>query len=89
MRCAWSLVVHRTRARVNLNIYIPVDDEKKVRKMYASLSNPFEIIVGTYEQYLLGYKVQNIVNVSTYTLHTLNYRLFIIAINYYVLLMYF
>nr|XP_012226354.1 PREDICTED: p21-activated protein kinase-interacting protein 1-like [Linepithema humile] len=30
--------------------------------MYPSLSNPFEIIVGTYEQYLLGYKVQNIVN---------------------------
>ncbi|XP_024872846.1 p21-activated protein kinase-interacting protein 1-like [Temnothorax curvispinosus] len=26
------------------------------------LSNPFEIIVGTYEQYLLGYKVHNIVN---------------------------
>ncbi|XP_072742967.1 p21-activated protein kinase-interacting protein 1-like [Anoplolepis gracilipes] len=25
-------------------------------------SNPFEIIVGTYEQYLLGYKVHNIVN---------------------------
>ncbi|XP_011686626.1 PREDICTED: p21-activated protein kinase-interacting protein 1-like [Wasmannia auropunctata] len=28
----------------------------------ARLSNPFEIIVGTYEQYLLGYKVRNIVN---------------------------
>lgn len=24
----------------------------------------FEVIVGTYEQYLLGYKVNNIVNVS-------------------------
>ncbi|XP_012534715.1 p21-activated protein kinase-interacting protein 1-like [Monomorium pharaonis] len=28
----------------------------------AGLSNPFEIVVGTYEQYLLGYKVHNIVN---------------------------
>ncbi|CAL1680060.1 unnamed protein product [Lasius platythorax] len=26
------------------------------------LSNPFEIIVGTYEQYLLGYKVHSVVN---------------------------
>lgn len=30
----------------------------------ATPPNPFEIIVGTYEQYLLGYKVHNIVNVS-------------------------
>jgi len=30
------------------------------------LPNPFEIIVGTYEQYLLGYKVHNIVNVSKF-----------------------
>ncbi|KAG5320138.1 PK1IP protein, partial [Pseudoatta argentina] len=28
----------------------------------ATLLSPFEIIVGTYEQYLLGYKVHNIVN---------------------------
>ncbi|XP_012061856.1 PREDICTED: p21-activated protein kinase-interacting protein 1-like [Atta cephalotes] len=28
----------------------------------AKLLNPFEIIVGTYEQYLLGYKVHNIIN---------------------------
>lgn len=26
--------------------------------------DPFEIIVGTYEQYLLGYRVQSVVNVS-------------------------
>lgn len=26
----------------------------------------FEVIVGTYEQYLLGYKVNNVVNVSEY-----------------------
>lgn len=32
----------------------------------ARLSNPFEIVVGTYEQYLLGYKVHNIVNVSIF-----------------------
>ncbi|KYN03490.1 PREDICTED: p21-activated protein kinase-interacting protein 1-like [Cyphomyrmex costatus] len=28
----------------------------------ARLLNPFEIIVGTYEQYLLGYKVHNVIN---------------------------
>ncbi|XP_014482105.1 PREDICTED: p21-activated protein kinase-interacting protein 1-like isoform X2 [Dinoponera quadriceps] len=28
----------------------------------SGISDPFEIIVGTYEQYLLGYKVHNIVN---------------------------
>lgn len=30
----------------------------------SNMSDPFEIIVGTYEQYMLGYKVNNIVNVS-------------------------
>ncbi|EFN85984.1 p21-activated protein kinase-interacting protein 1-like [Harpegnathos saltator] len=30
--------------------------------MDSRVTDPFEIIVGTYEQYLLGYKVQNIVN---------------------------
>jgi len=59
-----------------------VIDEQKVRKMHPSLTNPFEIIVGTYEQYLLGYKVQNIVNVSI-SYRILNYRLFFIIVNYY------
>lgn len=30
------------------------------------MPNPFEIIVGTYEQYLLGYKVHSVVNVSKF-----------------------
>ncbi|XP_043251844.1 p21-activated protein kinase-interacting protein 1-like isoform X1 [Colletes gigas] len=34
-------------------------------RLDANVSNPFEIIVGTYEQYLLGYKVNNIVNEYT------------------------
>lgn len=33
-------------------------------KLNLETSDPFEIVVGTYEQYLLGYKVSNIVNVS-------------------------
>lgn len=32
--------------------------------MDSGIFDPFEIIVGTYEQYLLGYKVHNVVNVS-------------------------
>lgn len=30
----------------------------------SGLEKSFEIIVGTYEQYLLGYKVTNVANVS-------------------------
>lgn len=66
----WSFI--HARASVP---FIDVGQVKRWKKMHsdARLTNSFEIIVGTYEQYLLGYKVHNIVNVSIFLITWLVY----------------